>query len=91
MRVRHGDRPGHHLGVDGIVWVVEANGDESTYTYLVDAPETASEVDVACCAYAQHGTLYGWGRVPEFLGPDYVAYWLDPTPYVEEAVKHVVA
>lgn len=66
------------------MWVVEANGEESTYTYLVDAPEDAAPMAVACCAYAQHGTLHRDGLVPELLGPIHQAYWMEPTPFVEE-------
>jgi hypothetical protein len=62
------------------MWVVEANGEESTYTYLVDAPEEADPMSVACCAYAQHGQLHKSGRVPELLGPLHVARW-------QEAIK----
>lgn len=73
------------------MWVVEAEGDQNTYTYLVDAPEDATPMDVACSAYAQHGMLYRAGRVPELLGPFHVARWQDVVPYADQEATNVVA
>jgi len=57
------------------MWVVEAEGEVNEYTYLVDAPEDADPMTVACCAYAQHGILYRKSQVQELLGPIHVARW----------------
>lgn len=70
------------------MWVVEAIGEDSdgTYTYLVDAPEDASPMSVACCAYAQHGQLKAQDLVAEWLGPIHTAYWQEVTEWEAERV-----
>lgn len=73
------------------MWVVEAEGDTYNYTYLVDAPEDASPMAVACCAYAQHGTLYREEKVPELLGPIHIARWQETVPFTEEDTSDAVA
>jgi hypothetical protein len=59
------------------MWIVEATGEDTgkIFTYQVNAPETTSEMTVACSAYAAHGSLYNQGKVPELLGPEHVTYW----------------
>lgn len=69
------------------MWVVEAVGEDSegTFTYLVDAPQDATPMAVACCAYAKHGQLHAVGLVPELLGPIHQAFWQEVTQYEEVA------
>jgi len=66
------------------MWVVEAQAESGngTYTYLVDAPQDADPMQVACCAYAQHGILFfDEGAVAEKLGPIHQAYWQEVTTW----------
>lgn len=66
------------------MWLVEAEGDTYNFTYLVNAPEDADPMMVACSAYAQHGILHREGRVPELLGPIHMARWMAVVEYTEE-------
>lgn len=68
------------------MWVVEAKAVDGLgyYTYLVDAPEDATQTAVACCAYAQHGKLYSEGKVEQYLGPDWLAFWQQTVVYNAE-------
>jgi hypothetical protein len=69
------------------MWVVEAEAVDGVgyYTYLVDAPEDASENSVATCAYARHGLLYRDGTVDQYLGPVWKAFWQQKVEYDAEA------
>jgi len=66
------------------VWLVEAEGETYNFTYLVDAPEDATPMSVACCAYAQHGILHREGKVPELLGPIHIARWMAVVTFEED-------
>lgn len=69
------------------MWVVEAVAVDGVgyYTYLVDAPEDADENSVATCAYAKHGMLYRDGKVDQYLGPSWMAFWQQTVDYDAEA------
>jgi hypothetical protein len=71
------------------MWLVEAEGETCVFTYLVDAPEDATPMAVACCAYAQHGILYREEKVPELLGPIHIARWMAVVAYDEETTDAV--
>lgn len=61
------------------MWKVLAYGATtgSLFIYAVDAPQDASDNDVACYAYARHGISYRDGEVPEYLGPEFSVEWID--------------
>lgn len=57
-----------------VTYEVQARGVHgNVYVYHVDVPFNTSEVDIACLAYAEHGTALRAGilSADEYLGPDY--------------------